>query len=407
MRHFKRFLISTLSFVSVGCSTFCVHDSISSDDLLIKDNFTLRSPETLSLAQQKQDIDLLIYAIQNAYGGRNHIPVETLNASIDSLNMIRSSNVVLTVSGLCTQIAKSLSKIPDNHLTIRMNGNKCLSTESTKTTGVGKNTNTNLNKAWRISDMKIKNSRIPVISITSMPSSEDQVWDGFLKKIENIKITASAIVIDLRGNGGGDDTMGVMMANYMYGQNAPTPWKAIIKSNTPETWAIAVNSPKLKILRLKQSQKHIPEYLTKKLEQKTKKYEMSKEENSPRELINQVDQGNPFNHKKAFTHPIYILIDRECASSCESIIEAFESHPFAITVGENTAGFIHFGNVGQLVLKNSQMNIQMATDFWQRTDGKVYEKIGYTPKIKLNSGVDALEFTKNNCLLKKSNKCQF
>ncbi len=64
-------------------------------------------------------------------------------------------------------------------------------------------------------------------------------------------------------------------------------------------------------------------------------------------------------------------------------------------MGENTGGYLHFGNLGTLVLPNSGIVIQIATDFWKYKDGRYLEGIGYEPKIPIKSGTDALEVAKS------------
>ena len=112
----------------------------------------------------------------------------------------------------------------------------------------------------------------------------------------------------------------------------------------------------------------------------------------PEEFDRQLDNKTPFNPDAlAFKKPIYILIDRKCASSCESVVEIFESHPYAKTIGENTGGFVHFGNMGFIVLPYSQIIVQMASDFWRFKDGRYIEFIGHTPEIRVKRNRDALK----------------
>jgi hypothetical protein len=72
-------------------------------------------------------------------------------------------------------------------------------------------------------------------------------------------------------------------------------------------------------------------------------------------------------------------------------LEAFEAHPYVTTIGENTGGFVQFGNMGQVVLPNSKIVVQMATDFSRYKDGRSVEKIGYAPKRKVPIDGDALQ----------------
>ena len=66
------------------------------------------------------------------------------------------------------------------------------------------------------------------------------------------------------------------------------------------------------------------------------------------------------------------------------------NHKYTKTVGQNSGGYVHFGNMGLIVLPNSQIIIQMATDFWKYKDGRFIEFIGHTPDIKVRKGKDAL-----------------
>jgi C-terminal processing protease CtpA/Prc len=121
----------------------------------------------------------------------------------------------------------------------------------------------------------------------------------------------------------------------------------------------------------------------------------------PPEVIKSEVHGEAFESSKSIRKPIYILTDRECISSCESTTDFFEFNPLAKRIGENTGGYIHFGNVGYLVLKNSGIAVRMASTFNTYADGRFVEKIGIAPTIRVPSGQDALDsawtdFFKNN-----------
>ena len=63
--------------------------------------------------------------------------------------------------------------------------------------------------------------RVPVFAITSFPSHEDPAWNGFLDAVRRESASAPALVLDLRGNGGGDDTTGRAVAKLLYGADPP------------------------------------------------------------------------------------------------------------------------------------------------------------------------------------------
>ena len=91
-------------------------------------------------------------------------------------------------------------------------------------------------------------------------------------------------------------------------------------------------------------------------------------------------------------------MDAKCGSSCESTIDGFESHPYAKTVGENTAGYIHFGNIGYIVLPNSKIEVQTPTHFNHYRDGRFLEIVGLTPDIHVPKGEDAYSFLLANVI---------
>jgi hypothetical protein len=50
-----------------------------------------------------------------------------------------------------------------------------------------------------------------------MELSTSESWNGFIDKIREIKKSAPALIIDLRGNGGGDDSKAHEMAKILSG----------------------------------------------------------------------------------------------------------------------------------------------------------------------------------------------
>lgn len=94
---------------------------------------------------------------------------------------------------------------------------------------------------------------------------------------------------------------------------------------------------------------------------------------------------------RVFKGPIRILMDAECGSSCESTVEALELHPSVKTVGENTTGYVHFGNMGRMWLRRSNVIGAIPTQRYEFLDGRFVEKVGYAPDIPVSAGMDAME----------------
>jgi hypothetical protein len=372
-----------------------------SDELILKDDFDFTTPESLSSGDVSDDIDLLKFAFEKAYGGRNYVPKEQMENLLTELDKIRS-NPPKTSIELCAQIDDALTLISDGHLKANLERNSCgTKRQAQKRSGsVGKNLHTKLRPSWAIKNIQVKRKKVPVISITSLPNEDDPALKGLFSTLRKSMRRSQALVIDLRGNDGGDDTVGNLLANYLYGEDPPTPLSYIIKSQTPETLALFVTSYKNKILLNRKDNTEVPDYLVRRLYDTQRRYAQAKRGELAVEHKASALSGPPFNERKGYRKPIYVLIDAECASSCESILEALEAHPYVVTVGENTAGFIHFGNTGLVVLPESKISIQMATDFWVYKDGRYVEGVGYAAKVSVPKGQDALEVVKT-LLLKK------
>jgi hypothetical protein len=376
-------LIITLSIVS------CSSKQIRSKDLLISDDYTFVSPESLTLEQKKKEINLIIHFLENGYGGRNFVPKHQFEGAITRLKSIQSENKAINQTDFCEQIDQALLLINDAHLMAKIDGEKCGKNRShRKKIFVGQNIYTDFNPPWMKKNIKIKNKTVSVISITGFPKHEHESWNGFLKAVEESKNESHAIILDLRGNGGGDDKMGFEMAKILYGRAPPSSVAYQVKRQTAETMALLYNNYQTKILRLKSNGQNAPDYLVKRRGEAFKKFEQAQKGALPSEEKVFSDKEESV-VGEAYNMPILVLIDSNCASSCESTLEFFETHPQVITMGTNSGGFVHFGNMGILNLPSSKIQIQMATDFWVFTDGRFIENIGYAPKIKLNEGQDA------------------
>lgn len=394
---FKRTIV--IASVLLFCSCNTSQKKINSDDILIPDNIKLESPKVLTPKESEYDLNLLIYAFENGYGGRKFIPRDQSENALNRLNAV-AQQPPISPNELCKKIDEVFLKITDFHLSARLNDNRCNPSGEARfrKASVGKNVHTDKKKPWSITHIKIKGNRIPIISITALPNHEDKVWNGFLDGILKEKRTAKAVLIDLRGNGGGDDTTVKQMASYFYGQDFISPVLSQIKSQTPETFALLANNYKLRIYRLQNENEPVPDFWYRRLSETMEKYKEAKAKKIPPEFESFIDQGKEFNSQKGYAKPIYILVDAECESSCESAVEAFEMHPHAVTVGENTGGFVHFGNMGFIILPYSKIKIQMATDFWKFKDGRFVEGTGYTPTIRVPAGSDALEIAKKELM---------
>jgi len=369
-------------------------------DVLLQNSDSLQSPSTLTRGASQDDIALLTYTLKTGYGGRDFIPQEDFAAAINGLDMLSATTPdgISSVT-LCDQIAGKLQLIRDAHLgafQISENGSRPCGTDpiGTRKGQVGKNvanypnsTNSKTHPGWELRWKK----DVALIAIPKFPVIEDPSWKGFTDAVLEAKAKARAIIIDMRGNGGGSDMAAWQMAEILYGAKAPNPVEIVIRSTTPQTLALRVNSYELKIRRLKSKAELVPSWLDERITKAKKDYVESLGGGTPPSEQLSQQSGPGFLPSKGYDRPIFILVDRGCLSACENALQAFEGHPRVMTVGENTGGAVHFGTVGDLVLHHSQIVIGIATDYWRFRDGRFVEKVGYAPRFLVQPGGDALE----------------
>ncbi len=174
----------------------------------------------------------------------------------------------------------------------------------------------------------------------------------------------------------------------------PTPFKPQWTGNNPEVFQIFVNSFEYWMRLNRDDGKTPPEYLA-----KLKKDFENKRDRAYRGEKVPFHDASIQNERKpdaalppiSMNIPIYILMDSDCGSSCESTINSFELNPNVRLVGENTAGYVHFGNNGAVFLNHSGVMLQFAASYNSYIDGRFIEKIGIPPHFPTAPGTDALE----------------
>jgi C-terminal processing protease CtpA/Prc len=257
----------------------------------------------------------------------------------------------------------------------------------------GQNAISDPKKVWEVRIDKIGNKKILYVSITSFPSSRDLAWNGFIESVKAHLRESSVMVIDLRGNGGGDDAKGYELAELAFGGKFDHPVNREYFSQTPETFIIAANGRRLQALYLKNQNASVPSYFAALHQEAMAKYQLAIEGKLPAEqVIFEEPKNHKFNPRTGYNKPIFILMDGGCGSSCESTIDAFETNPRVRKVGVHTIGMIHFGNVGALVLPNSKIHVQMATKYDEYFDKRFIERSGIKPNLEVPPGEDAYKF---------------
>lgn len=348
--------------------------------------------EMMNLKQVTDDIDYLVYSMDHAYSGSKKLPEGKYLRLKNKLNELKFSQ---TVESLGSRIGELLDEVPDKHLNISFidSDKKPIKfTPNNKKIISSVGDNVAKGQVWKVEEKVQGNHKTLIIGITSFPLPSSELWDGFEDTIINKIQNKDFVILDLRGNHGGDDSMGGWLANYLNGGDPKLPYADPFDMNTIESFTIFSNLPKIaSYFSGRPVEKDGTDFINKlsalsKRVVQGEKVDLRKEfsQDSPQDTTSKKTNA-------AYPGKIFILIDGYCASSGESTVDFFENIPNVKKIGQNTAGYIHFGNTGFIMLPHSSLIVQMGTSFNTYHDGRFIEKTGIRPDIYVQNGTDALD----------------
>jgi hypothetical protein len=365
----------------------------------------INSNQSLKLSPYEVQYDLsqTIYSLDTAYSGRHFLPADEFDRLKKNLKSIRGTYSAIE---LCKQIDEVMDSVSDNHLNAKFNGTPCFESPNNRDGSVGKNFYSKTNDIpWKVQLKQRNNKTALMISITGFPKAKNPVWNHFIESVELNLPKSDLVILDMRGNGGGDDTKGYALATLLAGAELKEPYDKQWSNPSPEAQQIFLNSIENWARDYKKNNKEVPAYLLELQRDFIAKREQAiNGELSLKEQTDNDSTKSDFVFEKSIQKPIYILIDADCASSCESTTDFFEFNPLVKTVGENSAGFVHFGNNGSVFLKNSGIQLQMATSYTSYLDGRFIEKTGIKPMIEVPKGENALDYAWQDFLTKRIKK---
>jgi hypothetical protein len=240
---------------------------------------------------------------------------------------------------------------------------------------------------------KVLDSSTSYLHIKSFHGSLKRKIDSALIKAIPIFAKRPNLIIDIRNNGGGSDQCWELLEKYIYTQpyeygvteyycspeiiKRNEEYLSEMKRNRKEYGWGAIAFSKIKLRKIRKAKAGT--YLTFK-------------EIIPwwaRPFVN----STSYKQKKVYKYPekIIVVYNRNTASSAEGLILSAMNSKKVLTFGENSGGYIAFGDV-RLTNTPSGFVLQSAT---QRTRNRFpYEKIGIPPKVKAETGEDWVEQSK-------------
>ena len=347
--------------------------------------------KTLTASELAADLNYLSFAMSNAYSGFTFVPNK---GSQTVLNDLATWPVPASMNSMdfYKVLNSETGKIQDDHFLVFLQRPSA----PRPGIGVGSNFGKQVKSVWEM-NWYDTGHQVPVVSIHAFqtPGSD---WNGFATTIQNLMQSSRTIIIDLRDNGGGDDSEGKVLAQQLLDSDSfPTPYKSASLMQNPYSLEIFLNAIDWMALNWPGSDSSGWAQMKQQTEGKLKQ---ALNGTLPAVEVQDFSKQNPIAGRHAYTGKVYVLINRNTASSGESTTDYLGALPFAKVVGENSAGAIHFGTMGLIELPNSKIVISLGIDYLAYRDGSFHELTGINPSVRVPDGQDALDYivgTDNLC----------
>lgn len=313
--------------------------------------------KTLSKTQILQDLDCLRIIIENKYSGTDYFKDIDLLARIENAKLRSKASSTKELLKLIGEIHEGIT---DAHLSYSIYGEEDLRFF------IVKNNTVELKQVFP-EEKVIENDKYTYFKPGFLDNSLSENQVAFIK---HINANNRNLVIDLRGNGGGNDEFAKQLVESLFTKDEDIPRTERIQvdslfqkagfciSLTINEYSSAPDFCKQVVASLagKKTLDVIPFTLSR---------------------YTQIFEGKRLTK---FKSEIVLLIDSGCASSCETIVEKISAHSNVRIVGQNTMGALHFSNAITLMLPNSGI-IAKVPSLSHKYEFDAFEGEGYSPDI--------------------------
>jgi hypothetical protein len=184
--------------------------------------------------------------------------------------------------------------------------------------------------------------------------------------INKVQVTDKNLVIDLRGNPGGENFFGFALASALHTKDQKIPVATRIQVNSIfQRIGFGVT---LLILEHEQAENYWNKV---KSDIQGLKFEQILPYNLERET--EIIRGK---RVTPFRSQVVLLTDGGCISACETVVEKLVNLPNVRRLGANTAGGIHFSNAMTFMLPNSGIITSIPSLYYQY-EADAPETVGY------------------------------
>lgn len=329
------------------------------NDICLSENRQQNPDLLLSAKQIKHDVSVIARTLINGYCGWPFHNKIVKHQILIGLTEVYDTAHNMSAKEFFNLLKPIFAKIPDNHI------QAVLMEDVAKTELSHINKNVGKNIATRAEQLKFERRKgVAIIAASTLSGFGGKQFEQ-IKEFVNTLNSSNCLIVDLRGNGGGNSGPMDKLADFLYGAKTrsvvkswirTTPEAAIIQSsNQNNSWSSLDKSKDPAIWQSYDTQ--YPKFASE-------------------------NQG--------YTKPIYILTDGNTGSSAEMFVLRMTKHPNVKYVGDNTAGMEVYGFMRETVVPNSGVKLRIG-NVYRELEQKNFELIGHAPDIACRDGQDALE----------------
>jgi len=307
--------------------------------------------------QVKKDVAILARLLINVYCGWPFHKEIVKRKVLKKLLSIYHNAHDMTGTDLFNELKGVVAVIPDRHICLQFYKYHAGCDSGRKNKNVGKNL-----AAANTLVTEIKPGNVAVIAFHRMYRD-----DWVAKQLSAFKEPldkSSALIVDLRGNGGGNSRYSDELAKYLYGGAIRSAKKTFVRNNPDSARFLPMARPD------------------------GAWWDKVKGDTDP--LPCGEEPLVSFNTEKGYDKPIYILTDWRTGSSSEMFLLRMVHHPRVKVVGDNSAGMEVYGNVGWADLPSSNIIVGLGMNY-RELEFDNFETKGYKPDILCKDGQDAFE----------------
>jgi hypothetical protein len=383
-------------FIGLPSVTFG-QDTTPFDQMKISDSALTGSGGSISFETRQREHQVLAFALNEGYVGRAIHSSQLWERVESRLATLVATDTLMSRSEYCDAIADALWLLPDSHLLVvrayeedAVCGND---RHNNRSPSVGENVAHGVEangKPWIVKHLTVLGQSVPCVGVTEFSSGQEADWLSLRSILSDGDKRRLPVVLDLRGNTGGDDEPAFQLAESLLGQRPQPFFNQVTHFRTGAAWRLKANLAYFKHLMSKRSgggpsSDDLAEY--ERLEATAAEAHQNERERIEIVPIERSAKDSNYVSNRS----VLVLIDSGCASSCETAVLALRGHSAVRLYGERTAGLIAFGNLGLLVLPESDIGIALPTAHFATRDGESYERVGIPPDVYVEPGDDALD----------------